>query len=343
MNWFERLTGFTEKTYSYTQSQFELQNSRLCSRTNGHCYEIGTLETPSLGELRAATEARVEGGRLRTSIQMGEIRNLHCLDENNGALFQVASQFNILEMVGPDITPEHGVTRYEYDATQGPACAIAAGAATIYRNYFAPVGQQIGQTADTQINTIGDLGDALANQLGVSIDSLWTMRNGYALAHKRGLELANEWMSSASDDEVDGIRKLLRIGVHSNVQVTEKAASPGQLVSQAFCSAMPVSYSRVQSELWQPLAKLVLDAAYEATLHAAVLNMEHGHSNRVLLTRLGGGAFGNSDAWIDDAIRRALRLFTCANLDVIFVSFGTPSAAICELAAIYESSEVTKL
>ena len=38
------------------------------------------------------------------------------------------------------MTPEHGVTRYQHDRTQGPACAIAAGAATIYRNYFAPVG-----------------------------------------------------------------------------------------------------------------------------------------------------------------------------------------------------------
>jgi len=31
---------------------------------------------------------------------------------------------------------KHGVTRYQHDHTQGPACAIACGAATIYRNYF---------------------------------------------------------------------------------------------------------------------------------------------------------------------------------------------------------------
>jgi hypothetical protein len=63
------------------------------------------------------------------------------------ALFQVASQFNALEMVAPNITPEDGVTRYQHDRTQGPACAIAAGAATIYRNYFVPVAGGIGQTA----------------------------------------------------------------------------------------------------------------------------------------------------------------------------------------------------
>ena len=38
------------------------------------------------------------------------------------------------------MTPEDGVTRYKDDPTQGPACAIAAGAATIYRNYFVPIG-----------------------------------------------------------------------------------------------------------------------------------------------------------------------------------------------------------
>ena len=64
---------------------------------------------------------------------------MHADPELDGALFQVASQFNLLEMTGPSATPEDGVTRYSADHTQGPACAIAAGAATIYRNYFAPV------------------------------------------------------------------------------------------------------------------------------------------------------------------------------------------------------------
>jgi hypothetical protein len=64
---------------------------------------------------------------------------MHQRPENAGALFQVASQFNLLEMMSPSVTPEQGVTRYERDPTQGPACAVAAGAATIYRNYFAKV------------------------------------------------------------------------------------------------------------------------------------------------------------------------------------------------------------
>ena len=42
-----------------------------------------------------------------------------------------------------------------------------------------------------------------------------------------------------------------------------------------------------------------------ATLLAAVEQSLAGRSNIVLLTRVGGGVFGNADAWIDDAIVRA--------------------------------------
>ncbi len=48
-----------------------------------------------------------------------------------GSLFQVASQFNVLEMVSPDVGPEAGVTIYENAHTQGPACAIACPAGTV--------------------------------------------------------------------------------------------------------------------------------------------------------------------------------------------------------------------
>lgn len=48
-------------------------------------------------------------GKLLVSQVMGDAGALH-RDVNRGALFQVASQFNLLEMTGPDVTPEDGVT-----------------------------------------------------------------------------------------------------------------------------------------------------------------------------------------------------------------------------------------
>ena len=62
----------------------------------------------------------------------------------------------------------------------------------------------------------------------------------------------------------------------------------------------------------------------QATLWAAALNAHRTSSNLVYLTRVGGGAFGNETAWIDGAIRRALKMFAGAGLDVRLVSYGQP-------------------
>ena len=247
-------------------------------------------------------------------------------------------------MVGPDVAPEDGVARYAGDPTQGPACAIAAGAATVYRNYFAPVGGQPGQRGERQLDGLADMGAALSEALGRPVNQLWAMRNGYALARREGLEAINAFLAAATPGELDQFRKCLRIGVHSDVEVTDgdgmahrtgqsmQTRHPSQQVSQAFCSALPVAYSRVPSALWAPFARLVLEAAYEATLWAAVLNARGGKSGTVLLTRLGGGAFGNADAWIDAAMRRALEKVAGFALNVRLVSYGAPSPALRQMA-----------
>lgn len=115
--------------------------------------------------LRRALSRHGADGRPCVQIVTGDVRKMHQEPEYAGALFQVASQFNALEMVGPSVTPEDGVTRYEHDRTQGPACALAAGAATIYRNYFVPVGNQIGQTAARQLDGLADIGAELSVRL----------------------------------------------------------------------------------------------------------------------------------------------------------------------------------
>ena len=55
------------------------------------------------------------------------------------SVIQAASQFNALEFPSEHITPEKGILGYEWDNTQGPACARACAAGTAYRNYLAPV------------------------------------------------------------------------------------------------------------------------------------------------------------------------------------------------------------
>lgn len=334
MDWFERLTGFRETGYAETRSLHSVQGDRLHSAANGRSYGIGTLELASLAELRERA-ATISPGSRRFSVQIvqGDVGEMHRASHHAGAVFQVASQFNMLEMISPDVTPEHGVTRYQRDPTQGPACAIAAGAATIYRNYFANVNGQAGQTTQAQLDGLQDLGQALSELLGTPVESLWEMRNGYALCSRHGLDLISGLLQRLPASEVDALRGMLRIGLHRKIDVTDGQGQVLHAVTQAFCSALPIAYSRVDARHWAPFARLVLEAAYEATVCAAIVNAHENGSPILLLTRLGGGAFGNDDAWIDDAIRKGLVQATAAGLDIRFVSRELPSPGMLQLVA----------
>ena len=337
MDWFEKLTGFREMSYDDTRAKLKVEGSQLQSLINGKSYGIGELELVPLQALRERVKsAGGLPGRLKVSVVAGDVRQMHQSSENAGALFQVASQFNLLEMVSPTVTPEHGVTRYQHDRTQGPACAIAAGAATIYRNYFAPVGGGYGQTAKRQFDGLANLGKALGEALDQPVEALWEMQNGYALCTRAGLDAIAEHLGALQPKQVDILRGKLCIGIHRDVEVTDAAGEDRPLVSQAFCSALPVAYTRIPPPHWEPFASLILSAAYEATMSAAVLNAQRGASNVVLLTQLGGSAFGNDDDWIHAAMRRALEMMSGFELDVRLVSYGTPSQAILKIAKDFD-------
>lgn len=247
VDWFAQLTGFRELSYDETRARLEVSGETLRPTINGRRCGIGCLETPTLAELRnrAGAVARRLAGRLRVSSITGDAGALHRDPANAHALFQVASQFNLLELIGPNVSPEAGVTRYAHDRTQGPACAIAAGAATIYRNYFVPLAGATGQTADRQIDCLSDVGAALGN-----VDNaLWTMSNGYALCTEDGLSSIDRTLGAMSTADREAMLGRLRIGLHWNVEVTDMPGQ-GHTVSQAFCSALPVSYTEVSVERW---------------------------------------------------------------------------------------------
>ncbi|MFN9719523.1 MAG: hypothetical protein ACK58L_12555 [Planctomycetota bacterium] len=333
MNWFEQLTGFRETGREIVRASLEIDGIRLRSSVNQREYQFGVLEIPSLAELREKCQL-INAMRRPLTVQevVGDVQDLHCDPMNAGGMFQVASQFNLLEMTSPNVTPEDGVSIYESDRTQGPACAIACGAGTIYRNYFIPVGDQIGQCAERQIDCLSDLGKALGNQ----DHHLWTMRNGYALPTRKGLNRVRMELSSADENRRDHLRSLLRIGVHRNTQVTLQDCQ--HVVTQAYCSAVPISYSGLEASLWEPFAQLILEAAYEATFCAAELNAAETGNPRLFLTLLGGGAFGNNEQWIVAAIRGAMERHRMSGLDVSIVSFRQPRRAIRELVERFGKS-----
>ena len=326
--WFENLTSFSEESPEQVRNNISVNDNVLTSHINGKKYTCGLLETSSLEILRERVNAsKCPSGRIAVRELVADAQALHIDPANAGALFQVASQFNLLEMISPHVTPEKGVGRYELDRTQGPACAIAAGAGTIYRNYFVDLNGHSGQTANNQIDCLADLGVALGN----SNNQLWEMTNGYALVHEEGLRKIKDQIKSATEFKIDDLRKLLRIGVQWNTQVTLNDAK--HLVSQAYCSALPV-YSHHSSELWAELAQLVLEASYEVTICAGILNFLKTGNNKVFLTLVGGGVFGNDISWIINAIHRALNLYSHHGLDIIIVSYGASNMNVQEF--IYE-------
>lgn len=336
-DWFERITGFKEADYETTRARLAVEDGRLVSDAHDRRYAVGRLELPSLAALRAQASALPQAAA-RTTLRavIGDVRALHRDPANADALFQVASQFNLLEMTGPAVSPEEGVTRYVHDRTQGPACAIAAGAATIYRNYLVPISGERGQTRQRQLDALAPLGDALSTALRRPVHSLWTMRNGYALCTPQGLAAIGELLGRADDHTLDELRSRLCIGVHHDVEVTEAERGREQVVTQAFCSALPVAYTTIAPAIWKPFASLVLEAAYEATLLAAAIRAAHGRSRTVFLTSLGGGAFGNDEAWIDAAIERALRRVDGAGLDVAIVSYGPLRGGLQDLVKRFQ-------
>jgi len=337
MDWFQRITGFREQDPASTRARLRVEGETLVSLVDGQRHGIGRLTMPSLHELRSAGPTAT-GRRTTVRNLVGDARALHRDPALAGALFQVASQFNLLEMSGPDVTPADGVTRYQHDRTQGPACAMAAGAATIYRNYFAPVGDVTGQTEGPQIDTLAPLGDVLSRCLDLPVSALWTMRNGYALCSADGLAAIGALLRTADETRMQRLRGTLCIGLHADVEVTD-APPPDRprrpRVSQAYCSALPVAYTAVPPAAWAPFAQLVLEAAYEATLLAAHARHRAGGSATVLLTRLGGGAFGNHAAWIDAAIERALGQVADAGLDVRLVHHAAVPPGMVDLARRY--------
>lgn len=167
----------------------------------------------------------------------------------------------------------------------------------------------------------------------------WEVVAGYTKATGAGLD-AVPW----SRIDRERCKALLRIGVHQDTTVTACGdwglqaldlsnrvvgvgdASPR--VTHALCSGCAIAYNgtRSKSSQWEPLARVVLEACYEATFYAAAeTRRRHAGalgSKKLFLTLIGGGVFGNRFSWISDAIVQAVEKFRGHDLEVYLVSFG---------------------
>jgi len=340
VEWFEHLFGFDEDEALETggmaavQAKFVLgADGTLKSLVNNTSYGAGSFAARSLTDLRKDADERAKTGKLplgQLSFEHAattDVYDMHTDPRYKGATIMAASQFNALEFINNDIVPEDGVTNYVKDPTQGPACALAAPAAAVFRNYFVPMPSgALGQSKNDQLNLLSDLLLRVQNTTGnytrAAKQPLVEVRNGYTKSDGERLKKLNKKIKQLTGEQNarDELLGALRVGLHSRVEVpwaqgdrfVLAAPAQRQKRSQVFCSAIACKYSAGSIDAWEPLARLVLDAAYEATLLAAVLEAADANKSGgggipvVLLTFLGGGVFGNKNEWIDQAIARAV-------------------------------------
>jgi len=326
MTWFENLLGFTETSGDNVRSKIRVDGNQLTSLENNRSVDAGEFTTPVLQHLRDKIKISENGSRnIRVRERVADVRALHQEPENESAVFQVASQFNCLEMAAPHLTPEDGVGIYQNDLTQGPACCICAGGGTIYRNYFVNHNGKVGQSTDNQIDCLA----SIARHFDNDVNQYWRMQNGYCFPNAEGLAEVERQLSEASESELNEIRGKLMVGVQSKTEVTLGVSN--HCVTQVFCSALPITYSDISSQHWNHFPRLILDATYELTFFVALQNLEETGCGKLYLTLVGGGVFGNRIEWILSSIFRSLKIFANSELDVKIISYGASNSEVANL------------
>eukprot|EP00929_Paragymnodinium_shiwhaense_P050799 TRINITY_DN25587_c0_g1_i1.p1 TRINITY_DN25587_c0_g1~~TRINITY_DN25587_c0_g1_i1.p1 ORF type:complete len:406 (+),score=32.06 TRINITY_DN25587_c0_g1_i1:129-1346(+) len=350
-NWFNRIFGFDELTGSRfleTRSKFKYDEKagKLTSvERPDRPFSAGIFTTPSLEELRSrlpelqSRQTPFLRGRLVANEVIDDVSQFHIDPKNAGALFQCASQFNCLEHTSEQGCPEDGVTKYSTDMTQGPACAIACAPGTVVRNYFGMENKE-SQTRNRQVENLREIEELIKNKA----EGYFQVMSGYTLGKPSDLERLA--LALKPKEIKDQVRERLRIGIQADTEVTSAGfgrqiyEGPEQIVTQAYCSAVSVSYSGCSQKVWEPLARCILESAYEATMIVAIDNAIRNQGkpgcNKVFLTALGGGVFGNDMNWIYDAMKLAFDKFKDWNLEVYLVSYGSSEAIFQRLAADFK-------
>lgn len=246
-----------------------------------------------------------------------DVAYLQALRENNGAMFQAASNFNGIEAVSEKSWPDRDtfLTDYINDNTQGPSASISAGAAAISR-VLLPFYNE----SDTSKATSWRQSHDRQVELLKGLEEYCTVENGYIV--QKGTE------REVTDDEWDAVVGRVRVGVHVDAQVqfghTDASRqmevvprAAGQRISQVFCAAMNLGqglsgYTNAGYPGSKRMSEALLEAAYRGTYLAAI---RHG-SPRLFLTLIGGGVFRNDVGTIMRVIEKVHLEIACTEKNV---------------------------
>jgi hypothetical protein len=329
--WFENLFGFQE-SLSAVQENFIIEelpdHATLTSTANNRTFNVGRFSVRNLPsfshvlEHRSATPGTLHiirgEGWLGENSCICNVLETQSLPEFDGATFQAASNFNCLEYAAFGGIALLGVTNYVYDYTQGPYCALAAGAGPVYRNYFVP-------HAD---GTIGQLTKEIELLANTAIGRF--VQHGFPVLGT--VDLAA--VAGADWDDLD----QFRVGPHENLEVTTRTTRGsedlvtegiprGQIVHQVYAAFLWFEELVERNETSLRIARQLLIAQYRATVLAAwEMSAKYpgrAGSRRLVLTAVGGGWFGNPRELIAGAVLAAEDLIRQSGLEVYFVCYDS--------------------
>ncbi len=271
-DWFERITGFRRADYVSTRSRLEVDGEFLISKVNGNRHRVGQFEVVTLQNLRARrAHSKTKGCHTSVHCLAGDARDLHARPEFAGATFQVASQFNLLEMVGPSMTPEDGVTRYIGDRDPGPGLRDRRRGGHDLPQLPRAGGRRPWPDQGPSDRHAGASGPgarhSIWGRLAIAVDHaqrLCAVHGGCAFSaichHLRQADEQASWIPCAGNSR----SACIAVAV---TDVAQRRATRGD--AGFYGSALPIAYSGIAPQAWEPFARLVLEAAYEATLLAA--------------------------------------------------------------------------
>lgn len=269
-NWFEQLIGRPESEFNYTLAEVPIE----------HHPAMGQFSQPTINELKALTAKRLANNPNGVKLHVDYRTNyghMQAFDTSalqftapENALFQVASNFNCLEVPKANYNPFNGyfLTGQMTDNTQGPSASGGAAFGSILR------------LLEHRIKPI----DLLANVPEISA------KNG---------KVPYDWNSGVQIADTGRIK----VGLHRNVRATflrmsnKFAYNPkGPRINQVFTSTCICENTRPNG-----LSRSLLEAAYEGTYLSAVVTQ----APMVILTMIGGGVFNNNHELIIEAMMKA--------------------------------------
>jgi hypothetical protein len=374
LDWFKNVFGFAEDAANFAKnhkSSFDVKTSasdyHILMTVKSKEIDIGVFRYVSVAQLlKTASDnpsARSVFGfdstrnNLKYYTMTSTSRAIHINPSYHDSIFQVASQFNALEMPSPKVTPQAGITSYYGDPTQGPECAIMCPFGTLYRNYFCmPSASTNEQPADKSINTNPQTGidaavdGSVNNQINTLAELMkkttefnkLTFQNGYIIANDQvQLDAINKYLSTP--ENFWNAMMAIKYVIQEDTPVVN-AVGDGQIldhiVSQIYCSAYPVAYSKLRPEQYYLLSSMILHAVYYSTLAYAVSRITPDEPRKkVFLTRVGGGVFKNENYIIDTAIYNAVSHFIAYPIDVYIVGYETNAK---DQAIITDPKEITE-